>query len=329
MGSAAEHFSHIGRIAVSMDLQEPLGAVASAHDPLEEIRSTQDEFTDFFGDVFDELQAFSLELFARHKCLESDARQKVEIDANLDGYREEFQRCIEGLQQVHEQLRSDREETQQSLSEIRDGCQRFVDGHAELQETRDEFRGIVAEFASLKNDVQHERGDLRELYRGLENQLTQLAALAAEFNAVHELAPRESHDPSNDARIATILETTQQQQADWQQQRAALEADLEAMRRRAAEQAELIGEQKRLAAVQQSELAGEMKRMRSLLETLSGQVRGDTALQATGRPSQPVDSSVLGSVLAQFEILQRDVAHRRAKRSGDSHTQPLSPLPRS
>ena len=301
---------------------------SGAHGTLEEIRSTHDEFTDFFGDVFDELQAYSLELFARHKCLELGAQQKIEKDEVLVGYREEFQRCVEKLQQVHELLCGDREETRQSLSEIREGCQQFLDGRAELQEAREEFRGIAAEFASLKSDVQHERSDLRELYRGLENQLTQFAALAVEFSTAHELASHDSND-AHDSRIAGVLETAQQQQADWQQQRAALEADLEAMRRRAAEQAELIGEQKRLAAQQQAELTGEMKRMRSLLETLATQVRGEASPPPTLRPSQPVDSSVLGSVLAQFEILQRDVAHRRAKRGGDSHSQPLSPLPTS
>ena len=43
---------------------------------LDEFRATQDEFSEFFGDVFDQLQALSLELFSRHKCLEVVHEQK-------------------------------------------------------------------------------------------------------------------------------------------------------------------------------------------------------------------------------------------------------------
>jgi hypothetical protein len=54
---------------VSTDLQEPEG-IEAAHAALDELRTTEDECSKFFGGVLDELQSLSLELFARHKCQE-------------------------------------------------------------------------------------------------------------------------------------------------------------------------------------------------------------------------------------------------------------------
>ena len=148
--------------------------------------------------------------------------------------------------------------------------------------------------------MQREQKDLHELYASVESQLSRLSTLT---RSLTEAQAR----PAQDSQIAEILEYTRQQQAEWLQQRATLEAELDAMRRRAAEQAEALSEQKRLAGQQQAELAGELKRMRSLLEALGGQVRGGPVVAQRKHKPQPVDSSVLGSVLAQFEMLQRDI----------------------
>ena len=130
--------------------------------------------------------------------------------------------------------------------------------------------------------------------------------------------PRQAQaQPSNDRQISEVLEHTRQQQADWIEQRAALEAELDAMRRRATEQAEALSEQKRLASQQQAEFTGELKRMRSLLETLASQVRGEPATAGQGAKPPVVDSTVLGSVLAQFEMLQRNITVRRSKRNNE------------
>jgi DNA repair exonuclease SbcCD ATPase subunit len=294
---------------VSVDLQEPLGGVESAGIALQEFHATQDEFSEFFGDVFDQLQCLSLELFARHKCLEVSTERKAEADQALAGVREEFHRTFEELQHLHGQLLADREETQQSWGEIRAGYQRFLDDHADLREIREGFRQITAEFSGVKEDVQRERNDLQALCANVEGQLSRLSALTAELADAQSRAGGES-------QVAGILEHTKQQQAEWLQQRSNLEAELEAMRRRAAQQAEALSEQKRLAGQQQAELAGELKRMRSLLEVMSAQVRGEPVI--AGEPAKPAsENSVLGSVLAQFEMLQRDIASRRSKRNNE------------
>lgn len=59
-----------------VNLQASTDGIESA--VLEEFRATHDELGEFFGDVFDQLHALSLELFARHKRTEAlDERQRV------------------------------------------------------------------------------------------------------------------------------------------------------------------------------------------------------------------------------------------------------------
>lgn len=295
---------------MSVDLQEPMDGVESTGIALDEFHATQDEFNEFFGDVFDQLQCLSLELFARHKCLEASTELKAEAEEALVGVRKQFHGTFEELQQLHGQLLADRQETQQSWAEIRAGCQRFLDDHADLREIREGFRQITTEFSGVKEDLQRERNDLHVLCANVEGQLSRLSALTA------ELANPQARG-THDSQIADILEHTRQQQAEWLQQRGDLEAELNVMRRRATEQAEALSEQKRLAGQQQAELAGELKRMRSLLEVLAAQVRGEAIIPDAAAKPQATDNSVLGSVLAQFEMLQRDINTRRSKRNNE------------
>ena len=164
---------------MSIDLQEPMKGIESARIALDEFHATQDEFTEFFGDVFDQLQTLSLELFARHKCLEISTEQKAESEESLVGFREELHRSIEQLQQLHGQLQADQQETQQSWTEIRAGYQRFLDDHAELREIREGFRQITGEFSGIKADAQRERQHLHESYANVENQLSRLSTMTA------------------------------------------------------------------------------------------------------------------------------------------------------
>ena len=137
---------------MSVDLQEPLGS-DSARTALDEFRATQDECTEFFGDVFDQLQTLSLELFARHKCLEAGTIQKSASEETRAGFREMFQRTIEELRQLHGHFQADRQEAQQNWTEIRAGYQRFLDDRADLREMREGFRRMAGEFSGIKEEL--------------------------------------------------------------------------------------------------------------------------------------------------------------------------------
>ena len=268
---------------------------------LDKFCTTQDESTESFAEVFDQLQALSLDLFARHKCLEVNTQQKSESDKALSG-------LIEDLQKLHAQLQAEHQQTQQGWTDIRAGHQQFLDDHADLREIREGFRQITAEFSGIKGDVERERNDLHKLYAAVESQLSRMTTMTT---ALTEALAQSK----NDSQIADIIEYTKQHQAEWLQQRAALEAELDAMRRRAAEQAEALSSQKHLAGQQQAELVGELRRMQNLLETMDSQVRGTPFIPGASTKPQEDESSVIGSVLAQFETLQRDIKSRRMRRS--------------
>ncbi len=288
---------------MAVDLLEPKDGIESAEALLDECSAIHDESTTSFAEVFDQLQILSLDLFTRHKCLEVSTQQKSESEKSLGG-------LIEELQKLQGQLQTDHQLTQQGWTDIRAGHQKFLDGHAELHEIRDGLRQVMVEFSRIKGEVERDRTDLHKLCAGVESQLSQLSTATT---ALSEAAAQ----PKNDSQIGDLIEHTKQHQAEWLQQRTALEAELDAMRRCAAELAEALNNQKQLASQQQAEFAGEVKRMQSLLEAMAGQVRGNPSVPGGSTKQPEENSSLMGAVLAQFEALQRDVKSRQTKRSNE------------
>ena len=165
----------------------------------------------------------------------------------------------------------------------------------------------------MREGVDQERVESREREESIEEHLQRLASVVAESAA--------AQSPSgNNEQLTQILDTARQQQAVWQEDRAKLEAELEAERQRCVQQNEALAEQRRLAAEQQAELAGEVKRMRSLLELLLNHMNQPAGgSNGDGKPTSPSsENAALGSMLAQFEMLQRDLAQRRAGGAKDT-----------
>ena len=173
---------------------------------------------------------------------------------------------------------------------------------------------LPASSPGIKEDVQRERTDLHELYAKRREPI--IAALDLDGGACRGPVRGRRSDP----QIADILEHARQQQAEWLQQRAALEAELDAMRRRAAEQAEALSEQKRLAGQQQAELAGELKRMRSLLEALGSQVRGEPA--AAGRKREAAAGRQCRAGLGPGPVRNAATRHQSAAQQTKQRTRP-------
>lgn len=125
------------------------------------------------------------------------------------------------------------------------------------------------------------------------------------------------------------LADLEQQRGAWSQERAVLETELDCVRNRAAELTDALEEERRRVAEERKGWAEELRRMRRLLETLADRpsppatprggmppVQASPAI-AGSRLSEEADSAndpVLDSVMAQFEILQKDLARRRKAR---------------
>ncbi|MCA9269021.1 MAG: hypothetical protein KDA41_11150, partial [Planctomycetales bacterium] len=107
------------------------------------------------------------------------------------------------------------------------------------------------------------------------------------------------------------------------EERIALETELELVRRRAAELAESLAEQKDNATHQQALWLAELKSMRQAIDTqLAGArsaaarptVEGHAKSDAPPGAAHEQESPVVGSIVEQFAKLQKDVAERRKRK---------------
>ncbi|MDZ4821388.1 MAG: hypothetical protein SGJ20_20695 [Planctomycetota bacterium] len=134
---------------------------------------------------------------------------------------------------------------------------------------------------------------------------------------------------------------------DLERERVQLETELESVRQRCLEMSETITEQKRQLAEERAEWTAEFRQLRKILDKQSqvlstrleaGPANGGTAsLYGNGHPAEATSNGasnrangenqhavpvgaveadpVLGSVISQFQMLQRDAARRRTQQT--------------
>jgi len=174
----------------------------------------------------------------------------------------------------------------------------------------------------LLEEVRQERLEWRDSQEAVHSQSEQLAAIVAELADVRSELTRElAAGGADHEQVEQELEEARREQARLEQQQTILESELESVRNRAGELAESLAEQKRLEAKQQTEWSDEFKRVRFLLESISWRLaQGVPAAAGESQPHQQAGANssaaagdpVLDSVMAQFEMLQKDLAKRRA-----------------
>ncbi len=291
--------------AVSAELSDAVSRPNALQGVFGDLRGAQSDVAGCFSDVFDQLETLSLEVFARHKCLQWSAERQAEAgDADRDQHLDQR---LEELRQLEAAVRSAHEETARLWTEMSAAGKEILGENKKLQQSRDEMQRLSAELQAALAGMVQDRAESQQFQKNVQEQLQRLAAAAADWSAA------QSASSNHDGQLAQLVEASRQQQAAWQQERAALEAELKAERQRAAEQAEAAAEHRRAAAEQQAELAGELKRMRSLLEVLQSNMSAfPGASAAPGAASSASENTALESMLAQFEMLQRDLAQRRA-----------------
>lgn len=297
---------------MSAKLPEPTSCSESVQSAFGDLRGTQNELDNVFGDVFDQLESLSLELFARHKCLELSTQHQAQHETAGAEHGRQFHECLEELRELQAKVLSAHEEAERVWSEISATHQQFRQEHVELHETQEEMRRISTELHTMCEGVERDRVELRQMRESVQEHLQRLASVSAESAA--------QSSSGHDEQFAQVIEATRQQQAAWQNDRVGLAAELEAERQRTAQQNETLAEQRCLAAQQQAELAGELKRMRSLLEILLNQMNQPFGANTDNgnKTSSSSENAALESVLRQFEMLQRDLAQRRADRLKDT-----------
>jgi chromosome segregation ATPase len=278
---------------VSVDSNPSVAGWEGVSSALREIRDCHAETWAFFHGIFEELNLFSISLDA-HKNHLVEA-----LPAGEDRWQAASAEFGERLNHLFSQREAEREEFRETREAVREQVAHLA--------------AVASQWASAQNEFQASFQLIREeIAKNREVLTRETAASEADDEASGELE-----------RKLTDLE---RQHAVLEQDRAVLEKELEGVRNRAADLAESLAEQKRLAAQQQTQGNSELQRMRMLLETLARQdstarqkpeieipLPAEPAMPLTKRETIPTaPDPVLGSVLAQFEMLQHDRARRRA-----------------
>lgn len=218
------------------------------------------------------------------------------------------------MSQVSSLLITDWNGVRQCLAQLAESHDQVADFLGGLFQQLEELWGQMlrhqrrwqAEHEQACKELEARAAELQQQQQGLEAERQRL-------HAELERALAEQHQRLAEAQAAET------------RQREALENELELVRMRAAELAESLAEQSRQIAQERAQWSDELKRMRRLLETLvrsqHAPVTGGDEESAIAEPgSAPSraakEDPVLCSVMAQFQMLQKDLARRR--RNGTS-----------
>jgi chromosome segregation ATPase len=250
------------------------GAVTSS---LSDIHAGNEEAEQFIGEMLDELDQL------RHDLHNQDVRlQRERFD--LDERRTKTQSSASALD----------EDSQRELDQL--GAERVA-----LQEERDAAHVQLAKMATTALDLATARVELSETRKELTREREKLAA--------------------DDDTKTELLHRV----GELEQERALLEAELESVRRRAAELSEALERKEWRSQSESGQPAAAARPISQTSQKLqppepaapevaAADNSASPALQAK-RPTKVAlgEDAALESVMAQFEMIQRDIARRRAK----------------
>ncbi len=275
---------------MSVDSFQSVAGWEGVSSTLQEIRDCHAETWAFFHGIFEELNLFSISLDA-HKRHLSQA-----LPAGEDKPQAESSDFDERLSQLYSQREAEREE---------------------MRETREAVKEQVAHLSAVASELAAAQNAFQTNFQLIREEIAKNRETPAQDASASP--PANGGENGDLERKLTDLE---RQHAALEQDRAVLEKELEGVRNRAADLAESLAEQKRLAVQQQNQGNTELQRMRVLLESIARQnieidlspVQVEAVVPLVPKPeaSAPAPDPVLGSVLAQFEMLQQDRARRRA-----------------
>lgn len=201
-----------------------------------------------------------------------------------------------------------------------------LDLHQPVTETLQRWRGIQVDLEHYLDELFSELDRFREQFRGEELQLRE------ERLKLVELRTKLAYDRADwEADHLDSNRDLLQQTHELQRERTELELELESVRQRSAELTDQLGEQKRNLAQERESWTNEFRQLRHTLEkqsqlltqrveaqnTFAALQPGVAAATAQGTAAAAAATAqmdpVLGSVMSQFQMLQKDAARRRAQ----------------
>lgn len=217
------------------------------------------------------------------------------------------------------------QEFQSFFSKVFDELDTLWTDSAQRQERWDAQRqASEADLRERTERLEQERAELntqweraREQAEANRAELAELAEARREIHARRETIEQDASEAGPDPEFQGRFDQVVGERQELAEERAALETELELVRNQTAELAETIAAERKQSAEERSEGSAELKRMRRLLELIADRSTAAPASpQAAARPSgdaagEPPADPVLDSVMAQFEVLQKDLARRR------------------
>lgn len=222
----------------------------------------------------------------------------------------EFQQHKDQFQSIQEAAGTQIETLAATVAELGALQGALAEGHGEPGPRSEELNSLLQELQQQREEIQG--------VRQITEQQTEAITAALTQHQTEGGAPRDETEEN--------LRQLEQQHAQVEQERRMLESELESVRNRAAEMSESLTRQKHEMTRQQADWSKELKHMRCAIEGISeGMIAGSSPAVAPG--PAPVKQSaeaplamddadpVLDSVMAQFEMLQKDLAKRRSHAS--------------
>jgi DNA repair exonuclease SbcCD ATPase subunit len=269
-----------------------------------------DRLEGFLRSLFGDLDALAEEL-TRHSQSVDSARQDQDAqwsrrEEQLRAERQELELTFERIQGLTEQLGATAAAGSGDFEQLQAVFSGMAEERSSLQAAIEATGSQGAELTRMADDLAAARQDLAEAREELRTQRELLSQ-----------APAQSVS-ATDPELRDRLDQLEQERVAWAEERAVLETELDSVRTRAAELTETLDDERQRAAGERNNWAEELRQMRRLLASLSNRSVApegttDSCAPDTAEPVQQDEAQdpVLDSVMAQFEILQKDLARRR------------------
>lgn len=281
-----------------------------------EFRSECGEFEHGIESLFDQLDHLRSELDRKMREVERERHRLAERERQLSDQRKETSRIAHQFEHQEAKL----SETLAELDELKNLVRRAVEDSSERESQAGSQ--LEKQFESL----QRERQALQRQLAEAQSEITKQSALARDLAAARQEINDLRSSISSSEGGAVRLPEDQERVSELEQERAALEAELELVRGRAAELHEAVAQERRALAEHRAETNNELKQLRRLVEKqaelLNERVvvpaapssREVSVADVAEEPPQPASDPVINSVMAQFAKLQKEVAERRKHR---------------
>jgi hypothetical protein len=278
-----------------------------------EFRSECSDFEHLVQSLFDQLDLMRGELDRKLRDLERERHKVAERERQLSEQRKETSRIAHQFEHQEAKL----SESLAELDEVKNLIRR------QGEETAQRESSLEGQLQKQLEILQRERQTMQRQLTDAQTELAKQAGVACDLaharKEIADLRAERGARGEGDAVYATGDDS----------ERAAIETELELVRSRAAELYDTLAQERRAIAEQRAESTNEIKQLRRIVEKqaeLLSEPASAPVKESSVREVAPVERNeeqadaapssdpVIGSVMAQFAKLQKEVAERRKQR---------------